>query len=45
MILLQPYQSQGMEHGSLNLIGPNNLLGNGTIRGYDFDGMGVALLE
>lgn len=45
MILLQPYGSQGVECGSSNLIGPQNLIGNGTIRRCDFDGMSMALLE
>lgn len=34
-----------MECGSSNLIGPQNLIGNGTIRRCDFDGMSMALLE
>ena len=32
-------------HGSLNVIGPHNLKGNGTIRKFDFVGVGMALLH
>ena len=31
--------------GSLNVIGPHQLIGSGTIRRWGFAGVGVALLE
>ena len=34
-----------MKHGSLNVIGPYNLIGSGAIRRCGFVGVGVALLE
>ena len=43
IILLQVYGSQGMECGSLNVIGPHNLIGSGTIRRCDLVGGSVLL--
>ena len=45
MILLQTYGSQGLEYGGLNVVGPCNLKGSGTLRRCGFVGVGVALLE
>ena len=45
MILLQAYMGQGLEHCSLNVIGPHNLTGSGTIRRCSFVEVGVTLLE
>ena len=45
MILLQSYEGQGVECGSLNVIGPHNLIGSGIIRKCGFVGVGIALLE
>ena len=45
MILLQAYGSQGVECGSLNVIGSHNLTGSGTIRGCGFVGGRMAFLE
>ena len=45
MILLQTYGGQGLECGSLNVVGPCNLKGSVTLRRCDFVGVGMALLE
>ena len=45
MILLQAYGDQGMEDGSLDVTGPHNLTGNGSITRCGFVGIGMILLE
>ena len=34
-----------MECGSLNVVGPHNFKGSGTIRRYDYAGISIALLK
>ena len=39
MILSQVYGNQGVECGSLNVIGPHNVIGSGSIRRCSFVGV------
>lgn len=45
MILLQTYNSQGVECGALNIIVSHNLIGRGSVRWCGFVEVGMALLE
>ena len=45
MILLQAYGGQGVECGSLNVIGLHNLLARGTLGRYGLVKVGVTLLK
>ena len=45
MLLLKAYGGLGVRCGVLNVIGPHNLMGSGTIGRCGFIAMGIALLE
>ena len=45
MILLNVYVEHGVECGSLNVVDPHRLIGNGIIRRCGFIGVDMALLE